>query len=317
MGKTKLSKIITTPEDFLEHIPQDPVENIRFRQKIHSKLAEDKVAQKEFLELCYIQPQIAYDVCLWTYDPRQPVGHRNRPFILRPQQRVFVDALKDAIDNKHDLIADKSREEGATEVICKMFALYWLLVPDMSFLVGSRKEDLVDSSVDYKNGRLLGAHQSLFHKIMYGIVNAPAWMRPSFNKKHLFLQNLDNNSMIEGESTNESFGAGNRASAVLIDELARVEPDVAEHIVENIHDTSPTVIYNSTHFRWGANHVYSRLLRSNKIPVVTLGYEDNPTKNVGAYYSPIEDVVEIIDIDYYKKHHPEIFQYAENYKETE
>jgi len=314
---TKLSKVITTPEDFLEQVPHDPVKNIRFRQKIHAKLAEDPVAQKEFLELCYAQPQIAFDTCFFTYDPRQPVGYRNRPFILRPQQRKFVDALKDAIDNKHDLIADKSREEGATEVICKMFALYWMLVPDMSFLVGSRKEDLVDNAVDYKHGRLLGAHQSLFHKIMYAIVNSPVWMRPAFNKKHLFLQNLDNNSMIEGESTNESFGAGNRASAVLIDELARVEPEVAEHIVENIHDTSPTVIYNSTHFRWGASHVYSKLLRSNKVPVVTLGYEDNPEKNVGAYYSPIEDVVEIIDVDYYKKHYPEIFQYAENYKETE
>jgi len=317
MGKTKLSKIITTPEDFLEHTPRNLVENIQFRQKIHSKLAEDKVAQKEFLELCYAQPQIAFDCCFFTYDPRKPAGYRNRPFILRPQQRVFVNAIKDAIDTGHDLIADKSREEGATEVICKMYALYWLLMPDISFLVGSRKEDLVDNSVDYRNGRLLGAHQSLFHKILYGIVNAPIWMRPSFSKKHLFLQNLENNSMIEGESTNESFGAGNRASSVLIDELARVEPDVAEHIVENIHDTSPCVIYNSTHFRWGANHVYSRLLRSNKIPVVTLGYETNPEKNVGAYISPIEDVVEIWDVDYYKKHYPEIFQYAENYQETE
>lgn len=307
----RLSKI-DSPDKFLQAFPTNLKENIEKRQELHAKLATDVEAQKVYMEMCFTQPQIFFDSSLWTYDPRQPIGYKHRPFILRPKQRVFVDAIKDAIDNQHDLIADKSREEGATEVICKMFVLYWLLCPDTSFLVGSRKEDLVDGSVDFKNDRLIGAHQSLFHKIMYGVVNAPVWLRPQFSKKHLFLQNLDNNATIEGESTNESFGAGNRATAVLVDELARIEPDVAEYIIENIHDTSPTVIFNSTHFRYGAGHPYSKLIRSNKIKVVTLDYESNPEKNQGAYYSPVEGIVEILDTAYYKDNYPGLLDYAEN-----
>lgn len=304
--------IIDSPDKFLEAFPTDLKENIEKRQELHAYLAEDKEAQKVYMEMCLIQPQIAFDSAFWTYDPRQPVGYKHRPFILRPKQRVAVNKLKDAIDNQHNLIIDKSREEGATEIICKLFALYWLLSPESCFLVGSRKEDLVDSSVDYKDGKLIGAHQSLFHKILYGIVNAPVWLIPNFNKKHLFLQNLDNGATHIGESTNESFGAAGRATAALVDELARIEPDVAQFIIDTISDVSPCCIYNSTHFRWGSGHPYARLLRSNKIETVTLGFEENPEKNQGLYRSPVSGVVEIIDEIYYKENYPEIFQYAEN-----
>lgn len=307
MSEIKLSKLITTPDDFLQQIPKDIIENIYFRQNIHSKLTEDKSAQKDFLELCFLEPQIIYDSAFFTYDPRQPIGLRNRPFILRPKQRILVEELKKAVENQHDLAVDKSREEGATEIICKFLGFYWLLMPESSFLVGSRKEELVDGSVDYKDGRLIGAHQSLFHKIMYGIVNLPVWMIPGFSKKHLFLQNLNNNSMVMGESTNESFGAGNRATAILVDEIARVEPPAAQFIIDNISDTSPCCIFNSTHFRWGAGHPYAKLIRSNKIKVVTLGFEENPEKNQGLYRSPDLDIIEIVDVDYYKNLCPEVF----------
>jgi hypothetical protein len=298
---------IDTPDKFLAAFPTDLQENIDKRQKLHGILADDVQAQEHYMQMCLAKPQIAFNSALWTYDPRRLPGYRNQPFILRPKQSIFIDEIKSAIETEHDLIADKSREEGATEVICKMFVLYWWLWPETSFLVGSRKEQLVDNSVEFKDGRLIGPHQCLFHKIMYGITNLPAWVNINFSKKHGFLQNLDNNSTFEGESTNESFGAGNRATGVLVDEVARIEPDVAQYIIDNIHDTSPCCIYNSTHFRWGAGHPYARLLRSNRIKTVTLGFEDNPAKNKGMYKSPDLDVIEILDIDYYRNICPEVF----------
>jgi len=306
-----LSKI-NTPEAFAQTIPRDLVKNIEFRQNLHSYLAKDEAAQKAYLEMGFAVPQIIFDSSLWVYDADSLPGYRNRPFILRePKQVYFIERLKDAIDNQHNLAADKSRKEGATELICKMFVIYWLLSPLTSFLVGSRKEDLVDQSIEIKNGVLIGPHQCLFHKIMYAINTLPAWMKISYLKKHRFLQNLDNGAMIEGEATNESFGAGNRAVAVLVDEVARIEPPTARHIIDNIRDTSKCCIYNSTHFRFGAGHPYAKLLRSNKIEVVTLGYEDNPEKSVGAYYSENPGEVTILDIGYYKEHYPEILEYAE------
>ena len=306
MDSINLAKI-DSPDKFWEAIPRDIIENLQYRIKLHSYLAEDKGAQECYMNLCMAKPQIAFDSAFWTYNPFKPIRERNRPFILRPKQYEVIDALKDAIDNQHNLIMDKSRCEGATELICKMFIIYFWLAPETAFLVGSRKEDLVDRSVEFKDGMLIGPHQTLFHKVMYGIVNLPAWANINILKKNCFLQNLDNNSMIEGESTNESFGAGNRATAVLVDEIARIEPDIAQCIIDNIQETSPCCIYNSTHFKWGAGHPYAKLLRSNKIKTITLGFEDNPEKNKGLYWSPIEDLIEIKDIKYYREVCPEVF----------
>jgi len=296
----KLSTI-DNPDSFLKAIPRDLVENINFRQNLHSYLATDIAAQKVYLEMCFAQPQIAFNSAFWVYDADSLPGYRNRPFILRePKQTLFVDRIKHAIDYQHDLVADKSRREGATEIICKMYTLYWWLSPLTSFLIGSRKEDLVDQSTEIKHGIILGPHQCLFHKILYAINTLPAWVKINFLKKHKFLQNLDNGAMIEGEATNESFGAGNRAVSVLVDEVARIEPPIAQNIIDNIRETSKCCIYNSTHFKWGSGHPYAKLLRSNKIEVVTLGFEDNPEKNQGLYCSPSAGVIQIKDIDYYR-----------------
>lgn len=311
MDATEFSKI-DTPDSFWEIIPRDVVTNIKFRANLHAYLTEDKAARQTYIEMGIRKPAILFDTALWTYNPRKQVGEQNLPFILRPQQLRFVEALQDAMENEHDLAVDKTRDEGATEVICKMLALYFWLMPDVYFLVGSRKEDLVDRSVEIKHGRVIGPHQTLMHKILYGLANLPAWNQLNISKKHLVLQNLDNNSMIEGESTNESFGAGNRATAVLVDEAARIEPDICQYIIDNVGDVSNTCIWNSTHFRWGAGHPYAKLLISNKIPVVELGYESNPEKAAGLYRSPEKDIVEIIDADYYKEKMPGLFTYTQH-----
>jgi hypothetical protein len=248
-----------------------------------------------------------FNSCYWTFNPKHESRLRNVPFILRPAQEVAIKTLKRAIDEGFDVAIDKSREEGASEILCKLFLHYWLFEPDTYLLVGSRKEELVDQSTDIKAGRVIGPHQTLFHKILYGLANLPVWWKVQFTKRHRFLQNLENGSMIEGEATNESFGAGNRATAVLIDEVARIEPEPAQYIIDNIHDTTACCIYNSTHFRWGAGHPYAKLLRSNKIEIITLGWEDNPEKNVGMYRSPKKGFVEIKDISYYKRNYPDVF----------
>lgn len=305
----KLSKI-QTPEQFLATFPTDIESNVMMRGKLHSFLATDEVAQKEYQEMCFAKPAIFFNTMAFTYDPRKSVGYQNIPFILRPKQIEAVDAIKDAIDNEHDLIIDKSRDEGATELICKMFVLYFWLTPESSFLVGSRKEEYVDNSVEIKDGRVIGSHKTLFHKMLYAISKFPLWTQlneTTISKKHKFAQNMLNGAMLNGEATNESFGAGDRALAVLIDEMARIEPDVAQCIIDSIRDVTHCCIYNSTHFRWGAGHPYAKLLRGNKIPTFVLGYEDNPEKNVGLYQSPKKDIVTIKDIEYYVQKYPHIF----------
>lgn len=307
MNSREFSSMASDPARFIEAIPRDPVANIEFRKDLHSFLAENAVAQKLYMYNVSENPAILFNSSLWTYSPKQASGCHNVPFILRPAQEVAIATLKRAIDEEFDVAIDKSRDEGASEMLCKLFLHYWLFGNESYFLIGSRKEELVDQSTDIKFGRVIGPHQTLFHKILYGLANLPAWWHVNFNKRHRFLQNMDNGSMIEGEATNESFGAGNRATAVLVDEVARIEPEPAQYIIDNIRDVTNCCIFNSTHFKWGAGHPYAKLLRSNKIKVITLGFEDNPMKNYGMYRSPKRGYIEIKDIDYYRQKNPEIF----------
>ena len=304
----KLSKLITTPDELFEAIPVDIVQNVKFRQELHDKLAQDKKAQEVFLQLCYIKPQIAFNCCLWTFNPRQQAGCRSLPFILRPHQVTVVDELKRAIDEGHDLLIEKSREEGATELIAKMFVLYFVLVPETLFLCGSRKEEYVDASTQISGDRVTGSPRCIFHKILYGLARLPAWMRPALSKSHMHLENVDNYSVIDGEATNENFGAGDRRTAVLLDEFGRVEHKLAQNIADSINDVTDCVIYNSTHW-YGRAHPFYKIRRSGRVKVITMPWWKNPEKNVGLYRSPDLNKIEILDLDYYRKNFPGCFDH--------
>ena len=225
-----MKTILRSPEDFLKEIPRNIPENLAFRKRIHTKMADDAGMYQAYLELCALKPQILFNSAFWVYEARALPGLQNIPFILRPQQDYGIERLRNAIDTGNNLLFDKSREEGASEIICKMFAAYFLLYSDMYFLVGSRVEDYVDKATTIKpdgNGimRTYGNHKCLFHKILYAMTTLPAYMQPPLRKSHLLLENMENNSKIGGEATTFNFGAGDRAKAVLVDEAARIEPD--------------------------------------------------------------------------------------------
>lgn len=306
-------KAFDSPETLLETVPRTVSENIEFRMSFHSLLAKDDSMQKIFLEMMFAKPQLYFDLCCFTFDPRENRGFMNIPFILRPSQSEAVDALKEHIDFGKDMLIDKSRDEGATELVCKLFGFYWRFEPQCQLLVGSRKAEFVDKGVEITNGQLIGDHKCLMHKIIYGIIHWPKWMQPNFYKTFLHLENLDNSAVIDGEATNENFGAGDRRKAVLVDEHGRIEHRMAAAIVDNLPDTTNCTIYNSTHW-YGIGHPYNRLLSSGKVDVVVLPWEKNPVKNKGIYRSPNYDEIEIRDIDYYRQIAPEVFDNIESMK---
>jgi len=290
---------LNTPEEFYKTIPYELVENIQFRQDLHSLLTKDKGAQECYKEMCMAYPPIFFNSALWTYNPKNKPGLRNIPFVLRPAQHDAVIAISDSINYGNDLLIDKSRDEGATEIITKTFLLFWLLQPECALLVGSRKEEYVDHSVVVRSDwTIAGDHKCLFHKFMYGMATLPPWMRPNFEKTHMQCRNADNGSMFDGEATNENFGAGDRRTAILLDEFGRVDHKLAQNIRESVADVSDCVLYNSTHF-YGRGHPFARLRFSGKCGVVVLPWYKNPEKTHGLYKSPDLDEVEIYDEKYY------------------
>jgi hypothetical protein len=167
-------------------------------------------------------------------------------------------------------------------------------------MVGSRKEDLVDGQ---------GDPYTLFAKIDFAFKTLPLWMKPytdSIKRKEMQITVEATGSVIRGETTNESFSAGRRATAMFLDEFGRVDPRVAESIEGSVHDVTGCVIYGSTHW-FGDNHAFAKALRKPTTKVVALPWWDNPNKRQGLYKSPDYDVIEIVDKEYYLSNYPEIF----------
>ncbi len=298
--------MIQTPQQFLKVIPRELQANIAYRKKLSKTLTDDTGFRKTFLEMCMIEPEIAFNSLFWTFNPRKKAGERNWPFILRPQQASVVKELKDAIDNSYDRAVNKSRDEGATELVTKLFALYWLLDPESMFLVGSRKEEFVDRGTSIIANRVTGDHKCLFHKILYAIAHLPNCLIPKFNKTYMHFENLENGAVIDGESTNENFAAGDRRTAIFLDEFGRVDYNIAKNIRDTVNDTSDCIIYGSTHF-YGAGHPFNKVLRNKNIKKSLLPWYKNPEKNKGLYTSPDLNTVEIVDIDYYREICPLVF----------
>ena len=158
-----LNKTLNTPEDFFHSIPENIVENIEYRCNLHDILSKDKAMQKDFLELCWSDIRIMFNTCFFVYDTQDEGGFRNKPFVLWPHQKIVVKDIHNSIINQTDLAIDKSRKEGATEIICKTFAGHFILDPESNFLVGSRKAEYVDKGVEIVNGKLRGLHKTLMH----------------------------------------------------------------------------------------------------------------------------------------------------------
>jgi hypothetical protein len=293
-------KTFDSPESFYNSIPKDVNENIRFRQVLHSVLEKDKNLQKLYLQLVTNNFKIAFDSMLWTINPRLPVGFRNRPFILRPKQRIVVDELVKSIHNQNDFGINKSRDEGATECTTKVIALMSFLERDGYYIVGSRNKDLVDN---------IGDPYTLFAKIDQVFETIPPWLKKligQIDRKDMQLVIPSTNSVIKGETTNESFSAGRRATAIVLDEFGRVEPRVAESIEGSVHDVTGTVVYLSTHW-FGQSHPFNRALRKSSTKVVNMLWYENPEKSAGLYKSPDYNVIEIVDKEYYLQNYYDIF----------
>lgn len=295
-----------TIDKMLAGIPKNLDENLAYRVELHDWLSKDTGAQKDYIALMLNYPVVAFDTLFWTLDTRKKnVAARNCQFVLRPQQEAVINLLKDCVDQKfpageNDLAIDKSREEGATELLMKYATLLTMFVPNTVIIIGSRSEDLVDKT---------GGRGTLFTKIDYAIQHLPQWLTKKLHWDRVFktLINKDIDSVIEGEATGESFGAGKRSTFLILDEFGRVLPNLASAIADTVADITPCVVYNSTHF-YGAGHPFCKLIRSGNIHVVKLPWWENPEKNPGLYKSPKEGLIELVDKKYYFDKWPELFK---------
>lgn len=152
---------------------------------------------------------------LKTFDPRPEAYPHDIDFILYPFQEDYVLGLVKAIETGHDIFDEKSRDMGASWLSLAVRFWMWLFADGYQSLLGSRKEEYVDS----------GTYKSLFGKLDYFIrtIKDPLLLPKGFNiKKHrtyMRLINPANGNVIEGESSNKNFSRAGRYKDILYDEF--------------------------------------------------------------------------------------------------
>jgi hypothetical protein len=227
--------------------------------------------------------------CAWTYHVRdvdehgveRPTSHPDVPFDPWPVQAAAARTIAAAVEQGHDVVLRKSRDMGASWLLCGMAVWGWLL-RDWQVLLVSRVEDLVDRT---------GDPDCLFWKIDYLLETLPAWMLPApaaeFAKgsgglrRHLMLQHPRSSATISGQAATAHIGRGGRRNMVVFDEFAAL--DNAEAAWRSAADCTSCRVAVSTPVGPGTH--YATLVaqgRATGTPtLVEMLYTDHPDKSRG------------------------------------
>lgn len=272
--------------------PKNPVKNAIYRRELLRLCSEDDEFREEAWVKCAQDFVFWCDSFGWTLSSKDHAECPKVPFILYPFQERAARDLISAV-GKEDRLIEKSRDMGATWIIIAVFVWFFLFRRDYSFLVGSRKAEFVDKTGDPK---------TLFYKLDFLLKNVPPWMfPPSIFKEHRILNHIYNplnGSVIDGESTNENFGAGDRRAAVMLDEFALVV-DKGYQILGAVGDVTNCCIYNSTPL--GASGAYydtrQQMARETPHRILRFHWSDHPAKRKGLYTSE-DGKLKILDESY-------------------
>ncbi len=191
----------------------------------------------------------------------------DRPFCSWPCQDRAATELYYAITEGFDCAADKSRQMGATWLICSVFLWFILFQPNVHFAVLSRVEELVDNPAD---------PQAIMWKCDYILRLLPKWMRPGIQRTRLKIVNTATGSTIMGRSTTSEQGRGGAVLAALIDEASLI--DQLEAIWTSFGQSTACRIANGTPF--GAGY-FSKLVRSQAVHQIRLPWWEHPLKGAG------------------------------------
>ena len=194
--------------------PRDYRQNIIWRRRILQMAEDDKTGEtKRMLWMaCAREPLFWINGFSFIYEPRGGTP-RSYAWVTWPYQDDVFRKLFAAL-GRHDIVLAKAREMGATWMVLATFAHSFMFKRLSSFLVISRKEDLVDK---------LGDPDCLFWKLDFLLQRQPDWLRPRMDRSLLKIRNLENGSTINGDSTNADVGRGGRRTAIMLDEAATFE----------------------------------------------------------------------------------------------
>lgn len=237
-----------------------------------TRAQKDKAFQADCIARAAVDFEWWCDSFAWTYSPKDFPNRPVRPFIVRGYQGEELLYLHGAI-GKHHVLWEKSRDMGLTVQTLAYFEWRSTFMPNQSFLLTSRKEDLVDKT---------GDPGSLFAKMDFLRGKLPGWLRPKVDRLKMHCLYLHSGSVCDGEATSGDMGRGDRRTAILADEFAT--NDDGDQASASMQHATNTVIYISTH--QGSHTTFNHLA----VKFRALGYTRrihwtaHPDKARGLYY---------------------------------
>ena len=255
----------------LRHIPpNEPGPNAKYRRALLAEAKGDPKFQACLKELCRTDVSFWVSTFCMTYDPRLKCP--TTPFALYDFQKMACQQIEEAANDGEDICIAKSRDVGASWLCLAALLHRWLFRTDQAILLVSRNESYVD-------GR--GNPKSLFWKLDAMLGHLPIWMLPRYDRKKLSLKNLDNGSIIDGESTTGDVARGDRRSVVLLDEFAAFAPGDDFRALSSTRDVSPCRIFLST--PCGASNAFATVAKNSSVRQIRLHWADHPKKGLGKF----------------------------------
>lgn len=280
--------MLSAAEHFRQ-VPRSPRKNLVWRLRVLKKARSDCGFRRFLVKRC------ERDILFWIngfvnqFNPNS-IGEgstESGPFITWEFQEKAVRDILFCIENRHDLLIEKSREMGASWLCLLVMAWMFLFHRNKKFLLMSRSEEAVDKP---------GDSDSLFWKLDYVFDHLPGWMTAGRleRRKRSYVNPLLK-SGITGQASTDKTGVGGRCTAMFLDEFSRVTKDFA--VLDSTADTTRCRIFNGTHM--GVDTAFYELSRRENVRKLVMHWSAHPDKKKGAYrYDAVTNKVEVLDKQY-------------------
>lgn len=158
--------------------------------------------------------------CVWTFDPRDTDGWRERPMVPWDSQKKVIRAIcgvgtTDSRGKVRPILLRKSRDQGGSVIIAAVAVWLWLF---------HRQDQGIMTKAGYQLDD--AGYNSLFGKILFTIERLPNWLIPFKNeenwrkKRPPQLEHPVTKALIMGSTTTEGGWRGPRMNYIWVDEAA-------------------------------------------------------------------------------------------------
>ena len=277
--------------------PKGVTENLEWRAELRIAANGNRDFQDALIERCRNDILFFLNAFVFIYEPRSKKVDGEQaptqiPFTTWSHQDPCVLALKDAIEQQHDIGVEKSRGEGATWMVLMVFLWLWLFRKQfVSLGMVSRNEQASDNPED---------PDSLGWKLDFALANLPRWMvhlekgepkQPAPSTKfhrsvrnHTWV-NRNTKSTITAYTTTGDLARGGRKTTFFLDEMASYRAGEDEAVMSSMVEVTDCVVMVST--PQGPRGAYYKVMKEDGdagiLKKIRIHWTDNESRNRGLY----------------------------------